>query len=272
MKHLRVFCGSRPLFYCLGAEEGMWVGTSGPQPQGGPPPQGLNIAGNWQFSKTSTDPGIPPATVAGSITQSGSSVSSEVHIDGSNCFDQATTVNLMGTLTGSTVSLTSISINGQIITLTGGITNNALTGTYAIKGGCADGDQGNVTGLKVPNINGTWRAIYDVNGAHDVGLATMSQDTAGVQGSFGVAGSDDSSCFAGTITPGMSPTPSFIMGTSVAIEIKASGGTIVFDGTMNQDGTGIFGQYDVFGDPCGGVVETGFACFLRDHQGTCSFP
>ena len=23
MKHLRVFCGSRPLFYCLGAEEKM---------------------------------------------------------------------------------------------------------------------------------------------------------------------------------------------------------------------------------------------------------
>ena len=266
MKHLASILRLSALVLLSGCGGGDGVGTSDP------PPQGLNIAGNWQFSKTSTDLGIPPGTIAGSITQSGSSVSSAVHIKGSNCFDQATTVNLTGTLTGSTASLTSTSVDGQIITLTGGINTNVLSGTYAINGGCANGDQGNVTGFKVPDINGTWRAIYDVNGTHDIGLATMSQDTTGVQGSFGVGGSDDSSCFAGTITPGMFPTPSFIMGTSVVIEIRASGGSIIFDGTMNQDGTEILGQYDVFGEPCSGVVETGFACFLRDRQGACSLP
>lgn len=91
----------------------------------------------------------------------------------------------------------------------------------------------------------------------------------GFQGSFSIAGSaTDNSfhCFAGTITPGMFPTPSFIMGTSVAVETKTDGGTVVFEGTMNQDGT------EIFGSPCGDVVETGFACFLRDLQGTCNLP
>lgn len=62
------------------------------------------------------------------------------------------------------------------------------------------------------------------------------------------------------------------MGTSVAVEMKTDGGTVVFEGKINQDGTEIFGQYDLFGGPCGDVVETGFACFLRDLQGTCNLP
>jgi hypothetical protein len=54
-------------------------------------------------------------TIAGSITQSSSSVTGAVHVDGSNCFDQATRVGLTGTLTGSNLSLTSTSVNGQVL-------------------------------------------------------------------------------------------------------------------------------------------------------------
>jgi hypothetical protein len=234
----------------------------------------VNITGNWQFSTTSTVPGMPPAAIAGSITQSGSSVNGAVHVDGSNCFDQLTTIGLTGTLTGSNISLTSTSVDAQVITLAGRIANDALTGAYTITGGCANGDQGNVTGFKVPDINGTWKAIYDINGAHSIGVATMTQSSAGSEGSFGLTGTsgDESRCFAGTITPGTFPSPSFIMGTSVAFEIKTSGGTVVFDGTMNQGGTEILGTYDVIGGPCNEFVVFGFACFLRDRHGTCSFP
>jgi hypothetical protein len=35
-------------------------GCGGGDGTSGPPPQALNIVGNWQFSKTSTDPVIPP--------------------------------------------------------------------------------------------------------------------------------------------------------------------------------------------------------------------
>jgi hypothetical protein len=52
-------------------------------PLSNPPPQEMNIAGNWQFSATSTVlPGEPPATIAGSIIQSGSTVSGAGHVDG----------------------------------------------------------------------------------------------------------------------------------------------------------------------------------------------
>ena len=58
-------------------------GVSSPPPSSGP-----NVAGNWQFSTTSTA-GMPPATIAGGINQSGSSVSGAVHVGGSKCFDRS---------------------------------------------------------------------------------------------------------------------------------------------------------------------------------------
>ena len=151
-----------PLFGCGGGER-----TSRPNssPPSGGPAQGLNGAGNWQFSTTSMA-GMPPATIAGSIAQSGVSVSGAVHVDGSSCFDHLTTVGLSGTLTGKNISLTSSSIAGQVTTFTGSFSNpgtyspGQFAGTYTINGGCANGDQGNVTGVKIPYIanilNGTF--------------------------------------------------------------------------------------------------------------------
>ena len=54
MKHLASILRLSALVLLSGCGGGDEVETSGP------PPHGLNIAGNWQFSKTSTDPGIPP--------------------------------------------------------------------------------------------------------------------------------------------------------------------------------------------------------------------
>src|SRR2546426_12276328 len=91
------------------------IKTSGPpsNPPSDPPAQGQNISGNWQFSTTSTA-GMSPATIAGSIAQSGVSLTGAGHVDGSNCFDHLTTIGLTGTLTGSDNSLTSTPVNGQI--------------------------------------------------------------------------------------------------------------------------------------------------------------
>ncbi len=71
-------------------------------PPSDPPPQ-PNIAGNWQLS-TRSKAGVPPLTIAGSINQSGSSLSGAVHVDGWSCFDQQTTIDLTGTLTNLGVS------------------------------------------------------------------------------------------------------------------------------------------------------------------------
>ena len=171
-----------------------------------------------------------------------------MHLDGSNCFDQLNTISLTGTLTDGLVSLISASVDGQVITFTVNLNNtdsNALAGTYAINGGCANGDQGNVTGSKVPAINGTWRIILDINDALEQDRTTLAQESTGPEGSFGVNGTafiNAPSCFSGTITSGTFPSPSYIMGTSVNLEIETADGTITFLGTMDQFGTKILGS------------------------------
>lgn len=163
-----------PLCWCGG-------GIRSSSPAAGPPPdpssQSLNAAGNWQFNTTSAA-GMPPATIAGSIAQSGVSISGAVHVDGSNCFDRVTTISLTGTVTGKNISLTSTSIEGQVTTFTGTIsddqlngTDSAFTGTYTISGGCAEGDHGSVAGLKIPFIGNTLNGTFTTSSGEMFDLA-----------------------------------------------------------------------------------------------------
>jgi hypothetical protein len=46
------------------------------------------------------------------------------------------------------------------MTITGNMTDNTLTGTYTINGGCADGEQGNVTGNKIASITSTLSGTF----------------------------------------------------------------------------------------------------------------
>jgi len=234
--------------------------SSPPSPPSDPPPQGLNIAGNWQFSTTSTA-GMPPLTISGSISQSGGSVNGAVHVDGSSCFDQPTAISLTGTLTDANISLTSGSVSGQVITLAGTITNkegfpNQLTGTYTIDGGCASGDQGNVTGYSVEAFNGSWYGNLTTAGGADIhwGTDQLGQVGPSSEGSFGLTGTFnfDGACFtSGKLTPGTYPTPSFVLGTSVALNVPTDNGTIAFVGTAGPDQGGlIVGTYTVTGGSC----------------------
>jgi hypothetical protein len=160
------------------------------------------------------------------------------------------------------ISLTSTSVAGQVTTLAGSITNLAVsysagqfTGTYSINGGCASGDQGNVTGVKVPYIanllNGTFT---DLGGGTFSLSGDIAQDaSASSAGSFGVSGTAtlNTSCFgSGTITAGTFPSGSFIMGTSVALQIDTSNGRILFAGTWDMNQGVISGKYTISGGTC----------------------
>ena len=230
-------------------------------PPSGPPAQGLNIAGNWEFNMTSMT-GMPPGTIAGSIAQSGVSVSGAVHVDGLTCFDRLTTRGLTGTLTGREISLTSSSVNGQVIAFTGSISddalngaNSAFNGTYTINGGCANGDHGSVTGIRIPLIGNTLKGTFTTSGGatFDVAGDEAQSSTPSTEGSFGISGTVTflASCFgSGTITPGTFPSGSFIIGTSVALEIETDNGTVTFVGTLNRDRSEIRGGYKVVGGSC----------------------
>jgi hypothetical protein len=202
--------------------------------------------------------GMPPLTIAASITQSGSSVTGAMHVDGWSCFDQATTIGLTGTLTDGKVSLISTPIVGQVVTLTGSISKKngfpyILNGTYNINGGCADGEQGDITGYSVASITGYWAGNLTTAGSETIHWdAQLTQGSASSQGSFGLTGTFtfDNVCLkSGTITPGTFPSASFIMGTSVNLEIKTDNGTMAFLGTADSDGL-IKGNYIVSGSAC----------------------
>ena len=138
---------------------------------------------------------MPALAIAGSISQSGSTLGSVVHVDGSSCFEQQTAIRLTGTLTDGNISLTSASINEQVITLTGTITKKdgfpyQLTGTYSIDGGCASGDQGSLTGDSVGTFNGSWYGNLTTTGGADIhwGTDQLGQVGPSSEGSFGLTG------------------------------------------------------------------------------------
>ena len=228
-----------------------------------PPSSGPNVEGNWQFSMTSTISGAPPLTIGGSISPSGSLISGAVHINGSNCFDPLSTVGLTGTLTGSDLSLTATSVDGQVTTLTGTISDNTFTathlpgefiGTYAINGGCAGGDKGNVAGVKVSSMTGNWAGdLTSKTGDTNRLVVTLAQGAATSEGIFGLTGTaffEVGTCFkSAKIVSGTFPSGSYVMGNSVSLEIETDNGVIVFLGKAKGDGL-IRGDYTLIGSTC----------------------
>jgi hypothetical protein len=214
------------------------------------------VFGNWQFTASSTVPGKPPLTFSGSIGRAGAAVSGALHVDGSNCFDQLTTLVLTGTVTADSTSLTSAAIDGQVVTFTGNFADFTFNGTYKINGGCAAGYQGKLTGINVWNIGSNLSGTF-TNSAQKtfniVGKIAQSS-SASSDGSFGITGTStfNTPCLsAGTIQPGTLPSGSFILGMSVSLEAETSNGILTFLGTLNQDGSGeISGNYIVSGGGC----------------------
>ena len=225
-------------------------GTSARRPQS--QLTNANLAGNWQFSTTPTAGSV--LAMAGSIKQSGAAISGSLHLDGSSCFDRQTTISFTGTLTGKNISMTSMTVASQLITISGNVTDTALTGTYSITGGCADGDQGNISAAKIPPITSTLNGTFTATGQAPFELtAQVNQDNAAANGTFAITGSVTvkTPCFtSGTLQSAAFPSGSYLLGTSVALEIETNNGTLVFLGTMDPASGEIDGTYTVSGGSC----------------------
>ena len=218
----------------------------------GPPPLFRDIAGNWEF-KTTSLAGMPVLTIAGNINQSGAAASGGMHVDGSTCFDPMTITDFTGTLTGSNISVT-IPAMEQVISFTGNITDTGFTGTFRIDGGCADGDHGDLTGIKIPSITSQLNGTLTNSGGDTIDVtAQLTQGSASLGGSFELSGAVTfgKSCLSsGTIKPGNFPSGSFIIGTSVALEIETDNGMLAFRGTADQAAGVISGAYTIVGGTC----------------------
>jgi hypothetical protein len=237
------------LFGCGG---GPSAGNRTSAPPTTPIPKLLEVAGGWQFTTTSTV-GMSSSTISGSITQLGNSLTGGAHVQGSNCFDPMASNVLTGTISGNNMSLDLASPDGQLIALTGTVAANVLTGTYAITGGCADGDKGNVSALQVPSITGSLSGTLTPSTGAPIDIDFfLTQGSASSDGSFGVTGNGSltGACFkAGTIVSGTFPIPSYILGTSLALHIDTGNGTLDFLGTADISGT-VTGNYTVVGGTC----------------------
>lgn len=235
-------------------------GTPGPSPKSSASAPSASETppklGNWQFTAASTVPGKPPLTFAGSLGQGGASVSGALHVDGSSCFDRSTTIGFTSSVTGNGISLTSAPIDGQVVTLTGNFDNFTFNGTYGIKGGCAAGEQGSLTGVNISkitnNLSGTF--INSAQKTFNVVGEIVQSDSASSDGSFPITGTAtfDPPCLsAGTIQPGTFPNGSFILGMSVALQVQTSKGILTFLGALNPSGSGeVSGNYTVSGGGC----------------------
>jgi len=242
-----------------GVPSGSIAGTPSDSPPG-TPAQGLSAAENWQFSTTSTQ-GFPSITIAGGIDQSTSPANGVVHVNGSPCFDHLKVVQLTGVLNDSNLSLTSSPIAGQVITYTGSVMKDPLTnidkftGTYSIHGGCADGDQGSILGgVELTTMKGSWAG--DLTGAAgDVNriTVTLAQGDATPDGTFAITGSagfEVGTCFQrAEILSGKFPSGSYMMGQTVALQIKTDNGMISFLGTADHGGL-IEGNYTIASGTC----------------------
>lgn len=222
------------------------------------------LTGNWEFNTASTAvPGVT-SEVQGSIVQAGYSITGVLHVLASSCFDANTNMSVTGSITGSSVTITSSPVAGQVVSFTGTATGTTLNGTYSISGGCAGGDHGTITGFEVPSLSGSWTGSFtSFSGPSTNVTVAVSQGSPFTDGSFALSGTatfQGSTCFAsGTITPGAitSPSGSSIIGTFLWVEINTSNGLVVFTGDVNQAGSQVSGVYQVYGGSCNNDAGTG---------------
>lgn len=227
---------------CLGCSMSGCGGYNNPNNNSQPT---LSLAGNWQFTYTSSKGGT--STVSGTLTQTGSSFSGSVTITNS-C---ATTGTLSGTISGTSVTGTLTEGNPETISITGNVATNygSANGTYQVMsatGICAaaSGDSGTWTGTHTTNVSGNpYTGMVRPADRMPVQLTlNLKEDTAGQVS--GTATFTNSACLhlmsvAGTLS-------------GINLQLQGDGGTdgsVVLSGTTDSEGKTITMNSTVSG-PC----------------------
>jgi hypothetical protein len=231
-----------------------------------PPSRFSQISGNWQLD-LSSNAGISALTISGALNVSGGSLTGSVHVTGSPCFDPVTTVPFSGTISSAgDVQLSSANVAGQVITINGKVSlhapaganstlNGTLDGTYMTKGGCAEGDNGTLTGVQVPLLNYALLGTFtpSTGQAFDATIDAAQDQTASSAGSFAMKGtaSFTAACFnSGSLNAGTFPAGSFIVGKFVTLRIGTSNGVITLTGAADPVSGQVTGAYSISGGTC----------------------
>jgi hypothetical protein len=221
--------------------------------------------GNWSLVAQSSNQNTGTFNIGGNLTQTGQTLSGAMHVAGSPCFDVSQPVFLTGGMSGEQATLTSADVNGQMITISGTRTApSALSGTYAITGGCGAGDSGTVAAYAVPSITGSWRGSVAGSGGPNVTLSmALNQATAAsADGTFALTGTlafTGSSCsVSGTVTSA-SIAGSYIVLNGTTVETDNSVGTFSFSNVLlgrDQSPQNMVGTYQVYFGLCDGDLQT----------------
>lgn len=227
-------------------------------------PQVTLTSGNWSVTAISSNPAVGTFHVGGNLTQSGSALSGSMYVVGSLCFDVSQPVSFTGTVSGTTVTLTSTTVNGQVFSVTATSTSStAISGTYTITGGCAAGDSGSADANAVPSISGTWNGPVTGSGGSSVTLSiTLAQDAiASADGSFPLTGTlaySGSSCsVSGTITTGF-VAGSYILMDANTVETDSSDGSVSYDQVLLDSSSNpqhMTGTYEVWSGLCASDLQ-----------------
>lgn len=212
------------------------------------PPVSGPVTGNWQLNISTTSGSTPFTYLSGSITQeltqpSGSTTVVSILQAGNvgSCFQGLTTLPLIGYRSADIISVTSLPIAGQYLTLslTSDGSGDALNGSFSISGACAGSVKGNLSGFKVPDLTGNYSGFWN-SGSFSPGimLSTLQNNFSDGLGFFhlsGVATFSGVSCFStGTIQ-----SISTISGQEVSVLISTNeigSSTVTLSGSLDQTG------------------------------------
>src|SRR6185503_15016616 len=143
----------------------------------------------------------------GDGVQTGTSVSGALRVINSACFTPTTSVPISGVISGQTATVTSAAVASQTINASLSGSATALTGTYTVTGaGCAGGDKGNIAGVLVPSITGTWKGTFVSN--------TVANPSVGVTAPITEGAADPSGLFVLTGSAAYVGSPCFATGTT----------------------------------------------------------
>ena len=224
-----------------------------------------NITGNWQIDATPSGAATPFTALSGNLYEI--NVNAVAHqttaallVQSTGCFADAGTVPLKGNVEQPKLSLTSFNVNGQILTLsaTKDKAGKTFSGTYSIKGGCADGNTGTITGTKYSDLTGTF-------GGALAGDSTKTVKLSLAQAALGTSGGTSLLTGSGTFTGFPCLTQerveigdsSHVSGSSVSLLLTAPGSSstqVILLGTFLPDASSIdLASIQISGGSCAGT-------------------
>lgn len=221
----------------------------------------ISLTGNWQLVATATN-GTPAfSNFAGFINQPlNGGLTAVFQVEPGTCYLGATTVPTSGTVTGTDVSLSSFSVNGQYIYITSTVnaTNDQLTGTYQINGGCANGGTGTITGTRYAPLSGTYKGMLGSSSR----TATLSLTQGALGNGSGYSPVTGSATFSGIscfTTATLGANDGTVLGSAAQLTFTATDGeTVTLIGSINPVADSLsISSGTVSGGACSGPLGTG---------------